>query len=876
MGDWHSMDMQKLWEKSGCGETGLSSDEVVERLERYGKNTMETPEGTSPLKLLIKQVHNPLIYLLAGAAALSFATGHSIDAAVIGTVIILNTILGAVQEFKADRALEALHRMAAPHAQVLRESGPATIPSEEIVPGDVLLLSTGDRVPADARVFTSSELHVDESALTGESEPVHKTPEAVDRDTQPADRRNMVWMSSAVTGGNGRAVVVATGMDTQLGGIAGTVRATERGQTPLQKRLSRLGLVLGLSGIALSAVILGLGLLQGHPLGEMALFAVAVAVSAIPEGLPAVISVTLALGVQRMARRNAVVRTLPAVETLGSTTVICSDKTGTITRNKMTVTRAWTFSNSIEVSSDGFSDVSLEDELSWLMRTGALASNATVDGDGSSSGSPTEKAIVTAVEKGGGSVSEIRNDFPRKHEIPFSSQHKYMAVLNGGERLIASVNGAAERVLGFCSEIMVEGGPVCLTPEHRRKVEDAIESLGEKGLRVLAGAFREIPGDTGSIDRSDVESGMVFTGLWGMVDPPRPEAVEAVADARSAGIRVVMITGDHAVTARAIASSAGIASVSDRVITGEDLDGMDDEELDTVSPVVSVYARVSPQHKLRILQSLKRLGEIVAMTGDGVNDAPALKGADIGVSMGRSGTEVAREASDMILTDDDFATIVHAVEEGRRIFSNLRRVAFFLITTNLGEILTLAAGLVLGMPLPLTAVMILWINLVTDGACTIPLGMEPGHGNALLQKPRPPSEGILGGGFLKRVFIMAPIMALGTLFLFHRELSGGEVHARTMAFGTLAAFQWFQALNMRSLTSSVFSVGFFRNRWLWGGILASVALQVLATQTAFGQSVFKVEALSMMNWLTIAAVASSVFIVDEILKATGLYRKKKA
>ncbi len=550
--------------------------------------------GISPLKLLLKQVNNPLIYLLTGAAALSFATGHSIDAAVIGAVIILNTILGAVQELKADRALEALHRMAAPHAEVLRDGETVTVPSGEIVPGDVLLLRTGHRVPADARVFVSSELHVDESSLTGESEPLHKTPDSVDPDAQPADRRNMVWMSSAVTGGNGRAVVVATGMNTQLGRIAGTVRDTERGETPLQKRLSRLGLVLGLSGVGLSAVIFGLGLLQGHGLAEMALFAVAVAVSAIPEGLPAVISVTLALGVQRMARRNAVVRTLPAVETLGSTTVICSDKTGTITRNRMTVTHAWTFSNDIEVSSAGFSGVSEEGEMVWLLRTGALASNATVQKNGNTSGSPTEKAIVTAVEHRGEKVSDIRNEFPRKHEIPFSSEHKYMASLNGRGELVASVSGAADRVLGFCSRIMVKDEAVPLTDRHRERVEEAIGSLGEEGLRVLAGAYREIPGDTGSLERADVESDMVLAGLWGMVDPPRPEAVEAVAAAGRAGIRVVMITGDHAATARAIASSAGISSVSDRVITGGELDGMDDDELDSASPEVSVYARVSP------------------------------------------------------------------------------------------------------------------------------------------------------------------------------------------------------------------------------------------------------------------------------------------
>lgn len=873
MADWHTMDLQTLWQKSRSREDGLSSGEISARQEQFGLNTLEARERTSPLQIILHQFHNPLIYLLLGAAALSLATGHSIDATVIGVVIVLNTLIGAVQEMKAGKALEALRRMAVPHARVLRNGGTVTVSSEDVVPGDILLLQTGDRVPADARVYTASELHTDESALTGESEPVHKTPDAVGADAQLADRTNMVWMSSAVTAGNGRAVVVSTGMSTQLGMIAGSVRDTKKDQTPLQKRLSKLGLTLGLSGIGLSGLVFGLGLLQGLQLTAMALFAVAVAVSAIPEGLPAVISVTLALGVQRMAGRNAVIRTLPAVETLGSTTVICTDKTGTITQNRMTVTHAWTFSNTMAVSANGFQGGSETAELPYLLRCGALASNATVEEQGESAGSPTEIAVVSSVLHGGFDVDELRKAFPRKHEIPFSSEHKYMATLNGTDELYAYVNGAADSILGFCSKILVKGEPVPMTAEHRNKIEGAIEFLGGQALRVLAGAFREMPGNTESLARNDVESEMVFCGLWGMVDPPRPEAIEAVAAAREAGIRVVMITGDHAVTANAIALSAGISTEGERVVTGEELDRMDDEQLDAVSPTVTVYARVSPQHKLRILQSMKRLGEIVAMTGDGVNDAPALKGADIGISMGKSGTEVAREASDMILTDDNFATILQAVEEGRTIFANLRRVVFFLITTNLGEILTLVAGLALGMPLPLTAVMILWINLVTDGACTIPLGIEPGHGNVLREKPRPPAEGILGGGFLKRVFIMAPIMAAGTLFLFKRELAGGEVHARTIAFATMVSFQWFQAVSSRSLTSSVFSVGFFRNRWLWVGILASVTLQLLATQTALGQGIFNTQALSLINWMTIAAVASSVFIVDEILKRAGLFRR---
>lgn len=866
---WHSADMKSLWELTGSGEEGLTAEEVSRRLGKHGRNALEAAEGPSAFKTIRDQVHNPLIYLLIGAAGLSLATGHSIDAAVIGAVIVLNTILGAVQELKADRALEALRLMAVPHARVIRNGEAVTVSSEEIVPGDVLKLSTGDRVPADARLFSSVDLYADESALTGESEPVHKTPGEVPPGTQPADRVNMLWMSSAITRGNGLAVVVDTGMNTQLGRIAGSVRETERGKTPLQKRLSRLGLVLGVSGMGLSGVIFLLGLLQGHSPSEMALFAIAVAVSAIPEGLPAVISVTLALGVQRMAGKNAVVRTLPAVETLGSTTVICSDKTGTITRNRMTVTHGWTAAGEMTVDAEGFHGTSDDGELGILLRCGVLANNATVTSAGAYEGSPTESAVLASSIHGGLDPAGTRKAFPRKDEIPFSSSRKYMAVLCGDSRLY--LMGAADRVLGFSSRILEGGSPGEITPERREMIEEQIEAMASKGLRVLAGAFRDLGGNPVSITEDDAENELVFAGLWGMVDPPRPEAVEAVAAAGGAGIRVVMITGDHAVTARAIAASAGIAAAGARVITGAELDGMDQSALEGLAGEVSVFARVTPQHKLRILQALKSRGEIVAMTGDGVNDAPALKGADIGIAMGKTGTEVAREAADMILTDDDFATIVEAVEEGRTIFSNLRRVVFFLITTNLGEILTLATGLALGMPLPLTAVMILWINLVTDGACTIPLGIEPGHGSVLRQKPRPPSEGILGGGFLKRIFIFAPMMAAGTLFLFSRELAGGEVHARTMAFNALAAFQWFQAVSSRSLTSSVFSVGFFRNKWLWAGILASVVLQVLVTQTGIGQAIFGVQALSASNWLWITAVASSVLVVDELLKIMKFY-----
>jgi Ca2+-transporting ATPase len=877
---WHALNEEELWLKLGSGEQGLTSSEIPHRLAQFGKNTLEAPDGTTVFRILLLQVRNPLIYLLAGAAVLSLATGHTLDAAVIGVVVLLNTILGATQEWKADRAIEALQDLTVPHARVLRDGKPETVSSTDVLPGDILLLETGDRVPADARVIESSELHADESALTGESEPVAKERGALSSETQLGDRNNMVWMSTAITAGRGRAVVVETGMDTALGRIAGTVRRTEKRQTPLQERLSRLGVILGAAGVGMAALVFLLGLLAGHPWVDMAMFAVAVAVSAIPEGLPAVISVTLALGVQRMAKRNAVIRSLPAVETLGSTTVICTDKTGTITRNEMTVTRLWTLTGSSGVTetearrSDGVHGTDLES----LLKLGVLGNNSEfVKESGETTGSPTEAAIFIASGGAGPNGELLRRDHPRVAEIPFASEHKYMATLHRSEsprNLTAYVKGAPDRILGFCDRVLVNGTPEKMTDEYRNTIEETIKSFGEQALRVVAGAMKSMLDGTEALDRRDTEHGMVFVGLWGMVDPPRPEAIPAVADAQGAGIRVVMITGDHGETASAIARETGITRHGERVITGAELDELTDDELDALVEEIGVYARVSPEHKLRILQSLKRRGHIVAMTGDGVNDAPALKGADIGVAMGKSGTEVAREASDMILTDDDFATIVHAVEEGRSIFSNLRRVIFFLVTTNLGEILTLVAALAIGLPLPLTAIMILWINLVTDGACTIPLGIEPRHRNVLKFPPRSPREGILDKAHLRRILILAPVMAAGTLWLFARELhNGGEVHARTMAFGVLAAFQWFHALNARSSSSSLFSIGLFSNMWLWGGILTAVALQVVATQTAAGQAIFGISALSPGNWGMITALAAVILVMDEVMKVLGVYRR---
>lgn len=803
-------------------------------------------------------------------------------------MVVLNTIMGFVQEWRAERALAALRQMAAPRAMVLRDGQERLIAASLVVPGDILLLETGDRVAADARLLKSDDLEVDESALTGESQPVFKQPGRHPESQALIDRTNMVWTSTSVTAGRGRAVVVATGMDTVIGEIATEVRQTEREETPLQRRMGRLGTILGIGGILLASGLFGLGILQGYEIIEMVLFSVAVAVSAIPEGLPAVISVTLALGVQRMARRNAIIRRLPAVETLGSTTVICSDKTGTITKNEMTITRMWVGRRTYTVTGQGYEPEGeiypedgalpheLSDELRTLLTIGSLANNARLIHNEKGwwiEGDPTEGAILVVARKAGFNIDQLKRQQPRKAEIPFTSEQKYMATMHPApDRSVVYVKGAPERVIDFCTHMLEDGKRVELDESRRQIIKEVNTSFARQALRVVAGAYRDLPADTEKLDRSLAQSELTFAGLWGMVDPPRPEAIKAINDARGAGIHVVMITGDHAVTASAIAEKVGISRGAGQAISGSQIEEMSKEELADQAMTVGVFARVSPAHKLKILEALKEKGHIVAMTGDGVNDAPALKGADIGVAMGKTGTEVAKEAADMILTDDNFATIVNAIEEGRVIFSNLYRVVAYLITTNIGEVFTLTAALMLGMPLPLTAIMILWVNLVTDGACTVPLGVEPKHWDVLKQPPRAPGSGILDRFLVRRLLLLSPVMAVGTLGLFAYELQIGSFqHAQTVAFTTLVSFEWFRALSARSSYLSLFSIGILSNRWLIAGISGAILLQLGAVYSGPGQVIFSTVPLSLTDWALIIPVASSILIFDEILKRLGVY-----
>jgi len=878
---WHALPAVEVMARLQTGPEGLSAEQARRRREHYGPNALQAEPGPSLRALVLKQFASPLIYMLLAAAAIAGLSAHWVDIFVILGVVVLNTVIGVTQEWRAEKALEALRALAAPQARVMRAARPVTIPADAVVPGDLLLLESGDRVAADARVVEAAELYADESALTGESAPVEKSVPPLPEDTPFADRHNMVWMATAVTSGRGRAVAVATGMQTAMGEIAEEVQAATRAPTPLQRRLASFGGLLGIAAVSLSVLIFLIGLLRGYHVLDMLLFAVAAAVSAIPEGLPAAMTVVLALGVQRMARRHAIVRRLPAVETLGSTTVVCSDKTGTITRNEMTVTRIWAGGTLYEVTGEGFSprgEIRPLDEgpppgenpdLRRLLEIGILANDAALEHGENGwqvHGDPTEAALLVAACKLGLDPDRLREVSPRRGEVPFSSARQYMASLHAGAGARLYVKGAPERVLAFCTHLLEGGEPVLLDEARRRRVLDLNRQLAGQALRVLGGAYKEFPGP-GSLEAGAVERDLVFAGLWGMMDPARPEAVRAIGEAQQAGMRVVMITGDHADTAAAIAAQVGILHEGTEVVDGRALAHMPDDVLHRRALHIGVYARVSPGDKLRIVEALQRNDQIVAMTGDGVNDAPALKQANIGIAMGITGTEVAKEAADMVLTDDNFATIINAVAEGRVIFDNIRRVVFFLIATNLGEIITLTAALLLGLPLPLTAVMILWVNVVTDGVSTVPLGVEPGHGDVLRRPPRPPGSGILSRHMVRDMLLLAALMATGTLGLFAYELGAGSPrHARTVAFSTIVAFQWFHALNSRSRRASLFTLGLWGNSWLLAAIGAAVSLQALVIYWGPARVAFQTLPMSALDWLLTIGVAATILVLGEFLK----------
>jgi len=830
---WYQRTADETLEALGSTANGLSAAEASSRLKQYGPNAMAGDESTSLLKVFLNQFKNPLIYILLAAAAVTASLGQFKDAAVILAVIVVNSIIGSWQELRAERSIRALARLSVPKARAVREGKELEVESTSLVPGDVVSLTSGDKVPADLRLLAAKDLKIEEAMLTGESQPVFKTAEILrEEGLTPGDRTNMAFMGTMVLSGRGRGIVTATGIHTLLGQIAEDVRNVSLAKTPLQERFEGFAKRLGLIVLGLCVVLFGVGFALGMERLELFMTAVAMSVAMIPEGLPVVVTITLAIGVSRMAKRHAIIRKLHAVETLGCTTIICSDKTGTLTLNQMTVKAIYDGHDDYEILGTGYEPAgeirrgSLDAEpvsippgsnLEMALRIGLLCNESSLVRDHGVfrvKGDPTEGALIVSAIKAGLDLEKEKRDYPQISVIPFESERGYMATLHehGGKKLVF-MKGAPEKLLYACS---LERSP------EQCRMEDllrASEEYGRRGLRVLALGWKEVPAY--HVDRNelveDMTHGVLFAGLQAIIDPPRPEAVQAVADLARAGIRTVMITGDHAITALAISERLGIGGPNPRVLTGREIEPMADEQLRERLTETSVYARVSPTHKLRIAQQFIHRGEIVAMTGDGVNDAPALKAAHIGVAMGRTGTDVAKEAAHMVLTDDNFASIAGAVYEGRVVFENIRKVTLYLIGGGVAILLTILGTFILGVPLPFNPTQILWLNFVTSALQDVSLSFESGEPGLLNVPPRPPQEGILSNLLIRRTVIVGVTVAVGTLTVYLFALkSGFELdEARTMAVTAVVFFQLLQVLNCRSLSLSVFKTGISGNPFLF-------------------------------------------------------------
>ena len=856
---------------SSNAERGLTSSQVAELQGKFGPNKLSEGKKKTNLQRFLEQFKDVMIIILLLAAAVSFVVacfGHDpmefFEPALILLIVVLNAVLGVVQESKAEKALDALKNMSAPHARVIRDGAEQVIDASGLVPGDIIRLEAGDFVPADARLLKSAGLKSEESALTGESVPSEKDAEAAVEEKAPlGDRDNMVFSGCSVTYGTATAVVTGTGMQTEMGKIAGMLAGEQDTQTPLQQKLSQLGKYLGFVALAACAVIFVVGLINGIHVLEIFMTSVSLAVSAIPEGLPAIVTIVLAIGVQRMVKKNALIRRLPAVETLGSASVICSDKTGTLTQNRMTLTKVWVEGQQgLEAVSEGNSQMAR-----YLLTLGALCCDGSVtygaDGKETHIGDPTETAILVAAHKNGLEQEALNGKYPRLGELPFDSDRKLMTSVNQMEgKTVVIVKGAFDVMAARCVKGDLEAA--------REKNDE----MSRQALRVLAVGYKVIPSLPEELTSEALENGLTLLGLVGMIDPPRPEAKAAVATCRKAGIKPVMITGDHVVTASAIAKELGILGPEDRAITGAELDAMDDKALDENVEHIAVYARVSPENKIRIVKAWQKKGQVVSMTGDGVNDAPALKAADIGCAMGITGTDVAKGAADMTLTDDNFATIVDAVREGRGIYANIKKVVGFLLGTNIGEVLTVFFAMILWHKTPLLSMQLLWINLVTDSLPAISLGMEAVESDVMEHRPKPKDEGIFAHGLGVQVVLQGCMFALLTLIAFVLgERYGGSLEAgQTMAFFVLSLTQIVQAFNMRS-QHSLFQIGPFTNHKLNWAALASLLLVCLVLFTPVGVA-FQLEL--MPGWLYAAALGLILtpLVVMEIAKAIGLVRHR--
>lgn len=925
---WHTMSSTDVLQKLETpAEEGLSSEEVKDRQEKYGLNELEEAPPTTFWEMLWAQINSFVIYMLLGAAIISALLGDYTEAAAIMAIVILNAVMGIIQESRAEAALDALKKLAAPEASVLRDGHRVSVPAAELVPGDIVFLEAGNYIPADVRLLEAFNLRIEEASLTGESIPVEKNAQTrLEEDIPLGDRKNTAFMGTLVNYGRGKGVVVSTGMNTELGMIATMLQSVEDEETPLQRRLDDLGKVLGWGSLIVCGLVFVIGVIRflmqpGHAdfLSQAALeqftesfmVAVSLAIAAVPEGLPAVVTISLALGMREMVRRHALIRKLSSVETLGSATVICSDKTGTLTQNEMTVTRLWADGEFISVTGSGYAPkgeftkddepVSLEKypAVKTALWIGTLNNDAQLERAGEQAGQetyrmigdPTEGAILVAALKAGASAKSLNEAYPRKQEIPFDSTRKRMVTVHAveepeGEDLspleegdekrewhIVAVKGAPDVVLDLCSHVQtMENGDQKMTDDRRKEILAANNAMTGDALRVLGVAYRMIPVISDEINSEELEKDLTFVGLIGMIDPARSEVTDALNTARDAGIRTIMITGDYPNTAQAIAEEIGLLRSGRKVMTGSMLDDLSDEEMIENVKETDVYARVSPQHKMRIVDALRSNQEVVAMTGDGVNDAPAIKRADIGIAMGITGTDVAKGTADMVLTDDNYASIVSAVEQGRVIYSNIRKFVYYLLSCNAAEIMVIFLATLFGWPVPLTAIQLLWLNLVTDGAPALALGTEPGDPDIMDRPPRPPEEPIINKYMQIGIVVQTLAITAVTLAAFALGNPNGNLaFAETMAFVTLSISELFRAYTARSEFYPLLKIGFFKNKLMNWAVLGSLVLIMLVVYVPFLQPIFNTAPLRIGHWLEVLPL---VLIPSVAAEATKIYIRK--
>lgn len=887
---------------------GLTDKEAKHKLQKHGPNILAERKKISPLRILFEQFTDFMVIILIISTIISGFMGEMTEAITIIAIVVVNAIMGFVQEFKTEKTMEALKSLAAPSAKVIRDEQLINIPAEEIVPGDVLVIEAGDRIAADAAILESSSLQVDESLLTGESVPAEKAALKNHKALiDPFDKKTSVFMGTVVTGGRGKAVVYATGMKTEMGHIADMIQNIEDDETPLQRRLAHLGKFIGIGCLLICAIVSITGVIRGEKLFTMLLSGISLAVAAVPEGLPAIVTISLALGVQRMLKRNALIRKLPAVETLGCASIICSDKTGTLTENKMTVRKIYAAGYQLAVTGNGYnlegsflvdnrpSDPLKVEGIKLALEIGALCNNSVITRPATEttalgkiksifskqdtlkiSGDPTEIALTIAAAKAGITQAELSGTYERIDELPFDSDRKCMSIVckNTKGEVYVYTKGAPDIIINKCNRIMSARGIIKLDELTRRSITKINDGMANNALRVMGLAFRKL--ETGSYNSNkNVENDLVFVGLMGMIDPPRKEAVDAVQKCKLAGIKPVMITGDHKLTATAIARELNIFCEGDNVLTGAELDAMTDKQLEEIAPTVSVYARVSPKHKLMIVRVLKKLGHIVAMTGDGVNDAPAVKEADIGVSMGITGTDVTKEASSMVLLDDNFATIVAAVEEGRVIYNNIRKFIRYMLACNLGEVLTMFLGMLMWLPVPLLPIQILWVNLVTDGLPAIALGLDPAENDIMLRKPRGAKDHIFSQGLLKLIVSRGVFIGLSTLGVFVSILyfvNNVEL-ARTGAFMTLVMTQLIHVFECKSETKTIYDIPLLNNKPLILAVLCSLVMILGVVYIPLFQGIFETVPLGFNEWLIILGFSFMGPVLSGLL---GINKKKYA